>query len=68
MDRLLLRAGQSSGLLGMLLIAAAVAVRLSGRFTLGGFATGTLMLAGIGAVGVGCFLLLWLLARRGRPL
>lgn len=63
---LLLRVGQLAGLLGILLIVVSVVARLAGRFTLGGFATGTLMLAGIGAVSVGCFLLMWLLAERGR--
>jgi hypothetical protein len=62
---LLLRGGQLAGLIGILLIVVSVVARLAGRFTLGGFATGTLMLAGIGAVAVGCFLLLWLLAERG---
>ena len=63
---LLLRGGQLAGLVGMAMIVVAVLVRLAGRFSLGGFQTGTLMLAGIGAVSVGCFLLLWLLAERGR--
>jgi len=63
---LLLRGGQLAGLIGVLLIVVSVFARLGGKFTLGGFATGTLMLAGIGAVSVGCFLLLWLLAERGR--
>jgi hypothetical protein len=63
---LLLRGGQLTGLIGILLIVVSVVARLGGKFTLGGFATGTLMLAGMGAVSVGCFLLLWLLAERGR--
>ena len=63
---LLLRGGQVAGLIGILLIVVSVFARLGGKFTLSGFATGTLMLAGIGAVSVGCFLLLWLLAERGR--
>jgi len=48
------------------MIVVAVLARLAGRFSLSGFQTGTLMLAGIGAVSVGCFLLLWLLAERDR--
>ena len=63
---LLLRGGKLAGLIGILLIVVSVAARLAGKFTLGGFASGTLMLAGIGAVSVGCFLLLWLLVERGR--
>ena len=62
----LLRGGQLAGLIGILLIVVSVAARLAGKFTPGGFASGTLMLAGIGAVSVGCFLLLWLLVERGR--
>ena len=63
---LLLRGGQLAGLAGMALIVVAVVVRLAGRFTFAGFQAGTMMLAGIGAVSVGCFLLLWLLAERAR--
>jgi hypothetical protein len=63
---LLLRGGQVAGLIGILLIVISVIARIGGRFTLSGLATGTLMLAGIGAVSVGCFLLLWLLAESGR--
>lgn len=61
MKTMLLRAGQS---IGLLLMAVAVVARMAGHFILGGFATGTLMLAGIGAVGAGCFLLLMLLVGR----
>ena len=66
MNTNLLRGGQSAGLLGIVLMLIAIGGRLSGRFTLGGFQTGTLLLAGIGAVAVGCFLLLWSMAGRGR--
>ena len=65
MNALLSRGGQLAGLLGIVLMAASVAGRLAGRFTIGDFQTGTLMLAGIGAVSVGCFLLLWAMAERG---
>lgn len=66
MSAVLLRGGQLAGVLGMLLMGVSVAARLTGRFMLGGYATGSLLLAGVGAVSVGCFLLLWLLAERGR--
>ena len=66
MGAVLLRGGQLAGLIGILLIVVSAVARLAGKFTLGGFATGTLMLAGIGALSVGCFLLLWLIAERGR--
>lgn len=64
MKTTLLRAGQLIGLIGLLLMAVAIVARVAGHFTLGGFATGTLMLAGIGAVSAGCFLLLLLLVDR----
>jgi hypothetical protein len=66
MNAVLLRGGQLAGVLGILLMVVSVLARLAGKFTLGGYATGTLLLAGVGAVGVGCFLLLVLLAQRGR--
>jgi hypothetical protein len=64
MNSVLLRVGQLAGLLGMLLMAVSVVGRLGGRFVLGNFQTGTMMLAGIAGVSVGCFLLLWALAAR----
>jgi hypothetical protein len=66
MNELLLRAGQLAGVVGILLMVVAGVARLSGRFALGGFGTGTLLLAGIAAVGVGCFVLLWVLAAGAR--
>ena len=66
MGAVLLRGGQLAGLIGILLIVVSAVARLAGKFTLGGFATATLMLAGIGVLSVGCFLLLWLIADRGR--
>ena len=50
MDTLLLRAGQAAGLVGLALLVFAVAARLAGHFVVGGLATGTLMLGGIGAM------------------
>jgi hypothetical protein len=67
MSALLLRAGQAAGLLGLLLMAIAVVARLGGRYVLGGVAVSSWMLAGVAAVGVGCFLLLWFLSQRPRP-
>ena len=66
MNALLLRGGQLAGLLGIVLMVVSVAGRFAGRFWLGEFQTGTLMLAGIGAVSVGCFLLLLLVVERGQ--
>jgi hypothetical protein len=66
MNALLLRAGQLVGLLGVLVIVVSVAARLAGHYAVFQFHLVTLLLGGIGAVGVGCFLLLWFLAERGR--
>jgi len=66
MDTLLLRAGQTAGLVGLALLVFAVFARLAGHFVVGGLATGTLMLAGIGALSVACFLLLLRLNSRDR--
>jgi hypothetical protein len=43
-----------------------VAARLAGHYTLFRFQLVTLLLAGTGAVSVGCFLLLWVVVERGR--
>jgi hypothetical protein len=66
MNNLLLRGGQLVGVLGIVLMAVSVGARLAGKFTLGSYASGTLLLGGIGAVVVACFLLLWALAERGQ--
>ena len=66
MNSILFRSGQLAGLLGVLMIVVSVVARLGGRFMLGNFQTGTLMLAGIAAISVGCFLLLWVLAESRR--
>ena len=64
MEAIMLKGGQLAGLLGIVLMLVSVVGRLAGMFWFGGFQTGTLMLAGIGAVSVGCFLLLWAIASR----
>ena len=66
MNTILLRGGQVIGVLGLLLMAFSVTVRLSGRFVIGGFETGSLLQAGIATVAAGCFLLLFVLVQRGR--
>ncbi|MGE5336850.1 MAG: hypothetical protein ACM3PU_03420 [Gemmatimonadota bacterium] len=66
MNATVFRGGQLIGLLGILLMLVSVAARLGGRFNLGGYQTGTLLIAGIGAVVVGCFLLLWTLVERAQ--
>jgi hypothetical protein len=64
MNTVLLQGGRLFGLLGILVMTVSAAARLTHNFTLGGFQTGTLLMAGIGAVSVGCFSLLWLLVER----
>jgi len=66
MNAVLLKGGQIVGALGILVMLISVLARVAGSYTLGGYATATLLLAGIGAVSVGCFLLLWVLAERAR--
>lgn len=66
MSTVLRRGGQLVGLLGILLMGVSAVFRLGGNFTLGGFETGTLFLAGIGAVSAGCFLMLWLVVETAR--
>jgi hypothetical protein len=63
MNKLLLTGGQLIGLLGVVLVVVSAVARLAGAFWLAGFATGTLMLAGIAAVTTGAFLLLCMLVR-----
>jgi hypothetical protein len=65
MNALLHKGGQLIGLIGILLMAVSVVARLAGMFWVAGFATGTLMQAGIGLVCVGCFGLLWVMVGRG---
>jgi hypothetical protein len=54
MRTLLLWMGRTGGVVGVILCAVAVAVRLRGEFSLGGFQVGTLLLAGMAAVLLGC--------------
>lgn len=64
MHRLLLLAGRLSGLGGLALCLIAGIARLSGSFWLGGYQVGTMLVAGIGALAAGSFLLLWALTER----
>jgi hypothetical protein len=63
MDAMLL-IGRLVGVVGVLICAAAVVVRLGGHFLLSGYQVGTLFLAGIAAMVAGCLCLLWSLASR----
>ena len=64
MDGLLLLLGRAAGVAGMVLCIVAGFVRVSGVYYLGGFELATLLQAGVGAVVVGCFFLLLVLAGR----
>jgi hypothetical protein len=56
--------GRLGGVLGVLLTAAAVLARFRGTYNLAGFQVGTLLLAGIAAMVVGCLGYLAFLAER----
>ncbi len=66
MNTALLRGGQLIGLCGMFLMLDSVAMRLLGFYAVGVFQTGTLLLAGIAAVVVACFMLLLVIAGRAQ--
>ena len=64
MDKFLLTVGRLAGLAGALLCAAAVMLRVSGRYVIGSFQLGTLLIAGIAVMTAACFCLLLFLANR----
>ncbi len=64
MGNLLMWIGRLGGVLGLLLIAGAVLARFRGTYNLAGFQVGTLMLAGIAVMVVGCLGYLAFLAER----
>jgi len=66
MNSILLGGGKATGVLGLLVMAFAVVMRLSGRYVIGGFQTVTLLQAGLAIVIVGCFAMLWLLVDRAK--
>jgi hypothetical protein len=66
MNTLMLRGGQAMGVLGFVLMALAVSLRLSGRYIIGGFESGSLLQGGIASMAAGCFALLWVLIERGK--
>jgi len=63
---LLLWMGRLGGVVGVILCAVAVIVRLRGGFNFDGFQVGTLLLAGMAALLFGCLGYLAFLAERGR--
>ena len=64
MNNLLLWLGRLAGVVGLALIVAAVGLRLTGAYWLGGFQVGTMLLGGTAALAAGCFALLLVLASR----
>ena len=64
MNALLLWVGRLAGLGGALVCLGAVIGRLSGTFYSGSFQIGTLLLAGMAAMVLGCVCLLLILTRR----
>jgi hypothetical protein len=66
MRKLLLWMGRVGGAVGVILCAVAVVVRLRGQFNFGGYQVGTLLLAGMAAVLLGCLGYLASLAERER--
>jgi len=66
MRRLLLWMGRVGGLVGVILCAVAVIVRLRDAYNFHGFQVGTLLLAGMAAALFGCLGYLAFLAERGR--
>ena len=64
MQRLLISVGRAGGIVGVILCALAVAVRLRGIYEFAGFQTGTLLLGGIAAMVAGCLGYLAAIAER----
>lgn len=60
----LMKLGWVAGIVGALVCIFGVGVRLAGEFWIGGFQTGTLLLAGTAAMVFGCFCLLAVLTQR----
>jgi hypothetical protein len=58
MNDILLWAGRLAGVIGIVVCALALFVRISGSYTLAGFEVGTLFLGGTAAMVAGCFCLL----------
>ena len=58
--------GRLAGGIGLLLCIVGAVARLTGRFWVGAFQTGTLLSGGIAALAAGCFFLLLVATRRER--
>ena len=66
MESLLLWVGRLAGIAGVLVCLLAIALRFRGVYNFAGFQIGTLLLAGIGAMLLGCLAYVALIAER-RP-
>jgi len=64
MNDMLLWVGRIAGVVGALLCAGAIVVRLGGVYWIAGYQVGTLLLAGTAAMIGGCLCLLWVLTAR----
>lgn len=64
MDGLLLGLGRLAGLAGLVLSGVAIILRLTGRYYIGSFGASVVLQAGMAAILVGCFFLLWVVASR----
>lgn len=63
MDWLLLWIGRVAGLIGLVVAAVALIARLTGAYWVAGFQAGTIFLAGIAGLTLGCFCMLTVLTR-----
>jgi len=66
MESVLLLLGRLAGIAGLLLCVAAVLLRLGGSYYIGSLQVGTLLQAGIAALGIACFFLLLVLVAQGK--
>jgi hypothetical protein len=63
MDWLLVWIGRVAGLIGLVVAAVALVARLTGAFWVVGFQVGTIFMAGIAGLTLGCFCMLVVLTR-----
>ena len=66
MKSVLLLLGRLAGVGGLLLCVAAAVIRLRGTYYIGSLQVGTLLQAGIAAMGIACFFLLLVLVVQGK--
>ena len=64
MNTILLGVGRVAGFAGAIMCALAVVLRIGGRYTIGDFQLGTLLVAGIAAMTGACFCLLLFVVNR----